>query len=136
MGGATVAAPAPADNARPLAYLEGVPDEGDVHVQHRGVEEQCVNAVENAPMPRDEKARVLSAVGALQHRLAEVSQGAEDSAGNAKHHAVQGREHREDEARDEEPTHRPEETPGKAFPRLVRAHRRVELVPPEGAPDE
>ena len=134
--GTTVAAPAPADNARPLANLEGVPEEGHVHVQHRYVEEQCVNAVENAPMARDEKARVLGAGGALQHRLAEVSQRAEDSAGNAEHHAVQRREYREDEARDEEPTHRPEEASGKAFPRLVRAHRRVKLVPAEGPPDE
>src|SRR5450432_957416 len=63
----------------------------------RGVEEQRLEPVEEAAVARQETARVLGAIGALDHRLGEVAERPQDGGSRADDHRAQERQRRQEE---------------------------------------
>src|SRR5258706_1799868 len=104
----------------------------------RGGEEEGVDAVQHAAMPRQEAAGILGSERALEHRLAEI-------ANRPQHARSRTYDHTSPPGQTGQPAEglhgqrtadRGQEPAGGAFPGLARGDARVELALPVGAPRE
>src|SRR5216684_3877679 len=103
----------------------------------RGIENERIDAVENAPVAWDDAARVLHLVGALEHRLAQVANRSDDASEHADDQAVRyGQGVEKGRLRHEHAGDRTRHPAGETLPGLVWAHRGKELSLSKKTPDE
>src|ERR1051326_4605476 len=111
--------------------------------QHRVIvcedhrKQEAVQPIQDATVSRDNPAGVLGTEGAFQRRFAQVAELREKADRHPEYERLARAELREeDDAAERRNEHGTGERPERPLDRLARAHRRRELVPPEGAAAE
>src|SRR3954452_25362608 len=117
--------------------LPGLLEETCTQPHKRCVEEESVDPVQQAPVSRQDVGAVLFVEGALEHRLAEVAEGAENAATCADDAGSPPRDGGQEERLDDQrPRDRGDEPAEETLPGLAGRNARIELAAPEAAAGE